>query len=151
MEDADPAVIFRRPLPPARRRALQAFAQRLGRELARGRPFLCLITGDRELRRLNRRFLGKDYPTDVLSFPWAEGPDAEAGLGEMAISLERARRQARRFGHSTDQELRVLMLHGLLHLLGMDHTRDRGRMARLEARWRRRLEMPAGLTERVRR
>ena len=104
-------------------------------EVAQGRPFDCLITGDAELRRLNREFLGKDYPTDVLSFP---GPDpAEAAathrrpaaarpLGDIAISFPRARAQARAFGHDTGQEIQILMLHGLLHLLGMDHD-DRRR------------------------
>jgi len=72
-------------------------------------------------------------------------------LGDIAISFARARAQARAFGHDTGQEVRVLMLHGLLHLLGMDHTADSGRMARAEKRWRARLGLPTGLIERVRR
>lgn len=155
MADPDSIVIFRRPPRPVQRRPLEQFALRLCREVARGRSFLCLITDDRELRRLNRRFLGKDWPTDVLSFPAparsAAAPlPGQPGLGEIAISAQRAARQARRLRHSRDAELRILMLHGLLHLLGMDHSRDRGRMARAEARWRRKLGLPAGLTERVR-
>jgi probable rRNA maturation factor len=67
----------------------------------------------------------------------------------VAISLPRARAQARAFGHSITQEIRVLMLHGVLHLLGMDHATDRGRMARAEKRWRTRLALPNGLIERV--
>ncbi len=117
-------------------------------EVAGERPFTCLITGDGELRRLNRQFLGKDYPTDVLSFPAGE----EGGtLGEIAISARRAAVQARERGHSVEEEIGILMLHGVLHLLGMDHERDRGRMARAETRWRKALGLPGGLIERVRR
>jgi probable rRNA maturation factor len=70
-------------------------------------------------------------------------------LGDIAISYQRARAQARDFGHSTDQEIRVLLLHGVLHLMGMDHESDGGRMARAEKRWRAALGLPAGLIERV--
>ncbi len=152
MSDPDSTVIFRRAPRRLDRARVEAFAERLRREVARGRPFLCLISGDAELRRLNRRFLGKDRPTDVLSFPSPpRRPCEEPGprpLGEIAISADRAARQARRFGHSLEEEIAILMLHGLLHLKGMDHTRDQGRMARAEARWRRRLGLPASLTER---
>ena len=121
------------------------FARHLRERVARGRDFHCLITTDAELRRLNRDFLGLDYPPDVLSFP-AGNRDR---LGDLAISLPRARAQARRFGHSVRQEIRILMLHGLLHLMGMDHERDGGRMARAEKRWRGKLGLPHGLIERV--
>jgi probable rRNA maturation factor len=136
------------------RRAIERFARRLEVEVAQGCPFDCLIADDAELRRLNREFLGEDYPTDVLAFP-APGPTREsrgypARLGDIAISFPRARAQARAFGHDTGQEIQVLMLHGLLHLLGMDHTTDGGRMARVEKRWRARLGLPDGLIERVR-
>lgn len=109
---------------------------------------MCLITDDRELRRLNREFLGKDYATDVLSFP--QGGDAGA-LGEIAVSVQRAAEHAAGFGHDCETEIRILMLHGLLHLLGMDHETDRGRMAGAETRWRRKLGLPTGLIERTRR
>jgi probable rRNA maturation factor len=138
-------VTFRRVPADFGRRAIERFARRLQVEVARGRPFDCLIAGDAELRRLNRKFLGKDYPTDVLAFP-AAGPH----LGDIAISFPRARAQARAFGHDTGQEIQILMLHGLLHLLGMDHATDGGRMARAEKRWRARLGLPTGLIERVR-
>jgi probable rRNA maturation factor len=141
------SVTFRRSVadvPPA---TLQRFARRLQRELAKGRPFDCLITGDAEMRRLNSRYRGKDLPTDVLSFPSA--PEAYPHLGDLAISLARARVQAREFGHTTAEELRILMLHGLLHLLGMDHEDDSGRMARAEKRWRKRLGLANSLIERV--
>jgi probable rRNA maturation factor len=82
-----------------------------------------------------------------LRFP---GPRRGPHLGDIAISFARARAQARAFGHDTGQEVRILMLHGLLHLLGMDHTTDGGRMARAEKRWRARLGLPIGLIERVR-
>ncbi len=122
------------------RRGLELFARRLRDEVAGARGFECLVTDDRELRRLNEQFLGKDYPTDVLSFPEPES----GGLGEIAISVERAAEQARRYGHRPDDEIRILMLHGVLHLLGMDHEADRGAMARAEKGWRRRLGLPAG-------
>jgi probable rRNA maturation factor len=71
-------------------------------------------------------------------------------LGDLAISLARARAQARQFGHPIEQEVEILMLHGLLHLLGFDHETDRGQMARAEKRWRTRLGLATGLIERVR-
>jgi len=71
-------------------------------------------------------------------------------LGEIAISFERAKEQAGEFGHSVIQEIEILMLHGLLHLLGMDHEADRGQMSRSERKWRASLGLPAGLIERVR-
>ena len=142
----DLLVFLRSPRTLARRR-LAASARELRETVAGGRGFLCLVTDDRELRRLNRQFLGKDEPTDVLSFP-EPGPDGF--LGEMAISVDRARDQARAGGHSLDDEMRILMLHGLLHLLGMDHAADWGLMARAEKRWRKKLGLPSGLIERAR-
>jgi probable rRNA maturation factor len=132
-----------------RPRAIRRFARRLEREVAKGRAFDCLIAGDAELRRLNREFRGKDYATDVLSFP-SSGPKAASRLGDLAISLVRARAQARALGHTTEDEVRILMLHGLLHLLGMDHESDNGRMERAEKRWRTLLALPNGLIERAR-
>ena len=143
-------VTFRRVPADLSRRAIERFARRLQMEVAQGRPFDCLITGDAELRRLNLKFLGNDYPTDVLSFPGPRPPTPGPHLGDIAISFPRARAQARAFGHDTGQEVQILMLHGLLHLLGMDHATDGGRMARAEKRWRGRLGLPTGLIERVR-
>lgn len=142
-------ITFRR-VPDELRRTVERFARRLEAEVTRGRRFDCLITSDAELRRLNRQFRGKDSATDVLSFP--VGPPLPNGgslLGDLAISLPRARSQAREFGHGTEQEIQILMLHGVLHLLGMDHETDRGRMARAEKRWRARFGLPNGLIERV--
>ena len=137
-------VTFRRAPETLRRRSIERFARILQERLAQGRAFACLITGDAELRRLNREFRGKDAPTDVLSFPAAAGH-----LGDIAISVSRARAQARAFGHTVEQEIQILMLHGVLHLLGMDHETDRGRMARAEKRWRSSFGLPDGLIERV--
>ena len=130
---------------------LERFARRLAAAVAGGREFHVVVTGDAELRRLNREFRGRDEATDVLSFPAArEMPGAGKGLGDIAISAARARAQAREFGHRTEEEIRILMLHGVLHLAGMDHESDGGRMARAERRWRRVLGLPGGLIERVR-
>ncbi|HWC95362.1 MAG TPA: rRNA maturation RNase YbeY [Candidatus Sulfopaludibacter sp.] len=138
-------VTFRRVPAALRRPAIQKFARQLELTVSKGKSFDVLITGDAELRRLNRDFRGMDYATDVLSFPSAH----PSSLGDLAISLGRARAQARQYGHSTEQEVQILMLHGLLHLLGLDHETDAGRMARAEKRWRTRLGLPNGLIERV--
>jgi probable rRNA maturation factor len=107
-----------------------------------------LLADDRTLRRLNREFRGKDKATDVLSFPAAE--DVRGDLaGDLAISLETAERQASEQGHSLRDEVRVLLLHGLLHLSGMDHETDRGEMAATEAELRERLKLKSGLIARV--
>src|SRR5579872_4169183 len=100
----DSTVTFRRVT--VNRRPIQAFARRLQQLVGKGRPFDILITGDAELRRLNRTFRGQDYATDVLSFP-TPGPT----LGDLAISAMRARAQAREFGHSPETEIQILMLH----------------------------------------
>lgn len=110
---------------------------------ARGSVTIALVP-DARVRALNRRFRRKDRPTDVLSFP-AEEPDH---LGDIVIAAGVARRQARHEGHSLRVEVRVLALHGLLHLLGYDHERDAGRMARVERRLRREGGLPLGLLER---
>lgn len=148
MPGLDSAVLFLRAGAGLNRRQVRNFARRLSAGVAGGRPFECLITDDGELRRLNRSFLGRDYATDVLAFPSAE---PGSSLGQIAVSADRAAAQARQFGHTLEEEIGILMLHGLLHLLGMDHRRDGGRMAREERRWRRELGLPGGLIERARR
>jgi len=142
----DPLLIFAVRTPGVDRRALRQFASRLMEETAGGRPFCCRITTDKEVRELNRRFRGEDRPTDVLSFP---SGDALGSLGDIAIAWPYASRQAALIGHPPETELRILLLHGLLHLLGHDHETDGGRMRRLEERWRRRLGLPCGLTARA--
>ena len=101
------------------------------------RSFGVRFASDRELRRVNRDFRGKDYATDVLSFPGESGPDGDH-LGDVLISVPVARRQAAAAGHPVERELRILLLHGLLHCLGYDHETDGGEMERLEKRLRRR-------------
>lgn len=127
----------------AEKRLLTDFARELSRRIVAGRVFDCLIADDVELQRLNLAFLGNDYPTDVLSFP------VENALGEIAISVERATAQAFAFGHTPIDEIRILMLHGLLHLSGMDHENDHGEMARAEARWRAQFRLPETLIART--
>ena len=154
MASDDHPVLFRRAGSTIRRALAKQFARQLRDEVAEGRPFSCLITDDSELRRLNNEFLGKDYPTDVLSFPADKEPrpsgSGASQLGDIAISADRAAEQARRFGHTLDDEIRVLMLHGVLHLMGMDHEGDRGAMARAEKLWRKKLGLPSTLIERTR-
>lgn len=147
MPDPSNTVLFRRVSRRLSRLSLRECAARLQRQVAGGGRFCCLLTDDRELRRLNRQYLGRDYPTDVLAFP---SPDSDVFLGEIAVSLQRAAAQARAYGHSLEDEAAILMLHGLLHLLGMDHERDRGQMARAELRWRKKLGLPSSLIERAR-
>jgi len=141
------SLLFRHPASGVRRTPLREFLAELERRVTRGKSFDCLVSDDRELRALNRQFRGKNHPTDVLSFPSASSNDS---LGEIAISLDRARAQAAEHGHSIDDELRILMLHGALHLAGLDHESDNGEMARAERRWRKHFGLPAGLIDRTR-
>jgi probable rRNA maturation factor len=137
---------------PARAPGLAAWLRRVAPARARGEVSVALVP-DRVIRRLNREYAGIDRATDVLSFPAAPLPAASpapAGLGDVVIATGVARRQARDAGHSYATELRVLALHGLLHLLGYDHHDDGGRMARVETRLRRKGGLPAGVIERAR-
>ena len=120
-----------------RRADVAGFLNRLERDVA-GREIGAVVVSDAAIRRYNRQYRRINQATDVLSFE----PD------DLVISAETARRQARRLGHSVEDEMKVLALHGTLHLMGYDHERDKGRMARAERRWRRRLGLPAALTER---
>ena len=127
------------------------------------------MVSDARVRALNRRYRGVDRPTDVLSFPARDWPQStpssrktpskrasarlanaagESFLGDIVIARGVARRQAREAGHGEVTEIQVLALHGLLHLLGYDHERDSGAMARLERRLRRKGGLAAGLIER---
>ena len=106
-----------------------------------------LLAKDATLRRLNRSFRGKNTATDVLSFPAAESGVGVAG--DLAISLETAERQAKQFDHSLRDEVRVLLLHGVLHLAGFDHEKDAGEMAAREAELRRELGLESSLIARV--
>jgi probable rRNA maturation factor len=107
-----------------------------------------LLTTDAAIQTLNRDFRRKNKPTDVLSFPAADISRGEVA-GDMAISVQTAREQAREQGHSLGIEIKVLMLHGLLHLAGFDHEKDNGEMARKERALRAKLALPLGLIERA--
>jgi probable rRNA maturation factor len=98
---------------------------------------------------LNRRFRGKDRATDVLSFSAAADDARKRFAGELAISAEMAAENARAFGHPAAVEIKVLVLHGVLHLAGYDHERDGGEMARCEEELRARLGLPPGLIGRT--
>lgn len=101
-----------------------------------------LISGNKCLQELNRRFRRKNKPTDVLSFPRPIG-------GDIAISADIARENAALYGHAAAVELKILVLHGMLHLAGHDHESDNGKMARLEMRLRTQLKLPASLIDRT--
>jgi len=107
-----------------------------------------LLAGDATLRRLNRDFRAKDKSTDVLSFP-APSDFIGTHAGDLAISLQTAQRQATEQGHTLSDEIRVLLLHGLLHLSGMDHETDSGEMAARESDLRKSLKLASGLIDRV--
>ncbi len=143
--DTDPLLIFRRAPRRLNRPRLRAFAETLRTRVATGHSFCAMLTGDDDVRDLNRDFLDKDEPTDVLSFP---ARDPSESLGDIAISWQRAREQAAARGHAIEDEIEILMLHGLLHLLGYDHETDQGQMRRAESRWRKALDLPATLIER---
>ena len=107
-----------------------------------------LVTSSAEMQALNKRFRGKDRPTDVLSFPAAPEAAAET-VGEIAISAEIAAKNARTLGHTVAEEIKILVLHGILHLRGYDHEHDSGEMARSESQLRALLRLPVGLIERT--
>jgi len=149
---------------PASAPGLAAWLRRIAPRAARGTVAIALVS-DSRIRALNRTYRRKNYATDVLSFPASDPPRARglttgsAGpqppaasseLGDIVIATGVARRQARAAGHSERTELRVLALHGLLHLLGYDHERDGGRMRRVERRLRREGGLREGLIERAR-
>ena len=137
-------------------RGLAAWLRRVAPRSARGAVTVVLVS-DPRMRALNRTYRGKDYATDVLSFVGEtclgrKGqpiPPLQPNLGDIVIARGVARRQARAAGHRELDELRLLALHGLLHLLGYDHERDNGRMRRVERRLRRTGGLREGLIERA--
>ena len=136
---------------PARASGLSAWLVRVAPASARGEITLALVS-DPRIRELNKRFRHKDSSTDVLSFPEdARVPRPALRLGDIVIAADTARRQAREAGHPYAVELKILALHGLLHLLGYDHESpsDRGRMARMERRLRAKGGLREGLIERA--
>lgn len=150
--------------PIAAARGLGPWLSRIAPARARG-DLTVAIVSDGRMRALNRAYRGKDYATDVLSFPATEpvedrarkpdrGPHLRRNLvsflGDVVIAGGVAARQADEAGHSLRVELRILALHGLLHLLGYDHETDAGEMARVEARLRKKAGLQEGLIERTR-
>lgn len=131
---------------------LRVFVQQVAKSmrLGRGNFNVCLVD-DKEIERLNSSFRKKARPTDVLSFAWEQGSNhRQSGklcdefrdfLGDIIISAETARRNAQAEGHSTQNEVRWLILHGLLHLKGYDHEKDHGEMKALELSLRDKLKI----------
>lgn len=140
-------IILETPVAGITQRGLKLFLARAQRAVRLRGEVNVLLASSARLRRLNRDFRAKDAVTDVLSFPASAGNGI---AGDIAISAPLARRQARSLSHSPAQEVKLLLLHGLLHLAGYDHERDQGQMARRELRLRRRLNLPVGLIERSR-
>ena len=139
-------IIFRRPVTGLSQTTLARFVARAKDAMRLRYPVNVLVTGNREMREMNHRFRQKNRETDVLSFPAGNGLAGFAG--DIALSAEMAARNARCLGHTTAQEIKILVLHGLLHLAGYDHEQDHGEMGRKEARLRRALGLPTGLIER---
>ena len=127
--------------------ALERFVARARRAAGLQGAVNVLVTSNAEMKSLNRRFRGNDKPTDVLSFP-AAADGAKQFAGDIAISAELAAQNARSLGHAPGVEVKILTLHGILHLRGYDHEHDNGQMARREHKLRRELNLPNGLIER---
>jgi probable rRNA maturation factor len=144
-------VILRKRIAGLSASSLERFVRRARHELRLRDSVNVLVTSSAVLRALNRRFRGKDKTTDVLSFPSPQMVRKPARVaGELAISLDIARENANHLGHSVAEEVKILVLHGILHLAGFDHERDHGEMAREEARLRQKLSLNTGLLERSR-
>ncbi|HEX9112456.1 MAG TPA: rRNA maturation RNase YbeY [Terriglobales bacterium] len=141
-------VIFNKPVAGLTKLALTRFIARARRAAGLRGTVNVLLTTNAEMKSLNRRFRGKNKATDVLSFPPA--PDANKEFaGDIAISAEIATQNVRDLGHDSAVEVKILTLHGILHLSGYDHERDHGQMARREQQLRRELRLPVGLIERA--
>jgi probable rRNA maturation factor len=138
------SVSFRKQLPGISVLSLSRFLSRAKVEARVSGEVNVLVTGSSEMRKLNRDFRGKDKTTDVLSFPSPSGKS-----GDIAISWDIALENARKLGHSPSDELKILILHGTLHLAGHDHERDNGAMRNLEQRLRVKLRLPNSLIERT--
>lgn len=142
-----PTVVLSRRIPGLSERALSAFLTSACRAAGLKGTATVLVTSSHRMRKLNAQFRGKDHSTDVLSFP---SPSFVEGFnGDIAVSGDIAARNARAFGHSVANEVKILVLHGVLHLAGYDHVSDNGEMADRESRLRRKLGLPAALIERA--
>ncbi len=145
--ESKPMVVLRKKLPGVSERALRRFLTRAERAVGLSGEVNVLITTSREVRALNRRYRGKDKPTDVLSFPPLRTIIHDFA-GDVAISADIAAQNSRKLGHAASDEIKILMLHGVIHLAGYDHESDEGQMARKEDRLRRALGLPASLIAR---
>lgn len=141
-------VIFKKRVPDLTELALDRFVARARRAVRLKGTVNVLVTTSAEIKSLNRRFRRSDKPTDVLSFP-ADPAAPQENAGEIAISAEIASKSARTLGHSPAEEVKILVLHGLLHLRGYDHECDNGQMATREKHLRAKLHLPPGLIERT--
>jgi len=143
-------VIFQKRVARLSEPTLRAFLLRAKKAVKLKGTVNLLLTSNTAMRSLNRQFRAKDVPTDVLSFPSPSLPLNQPArtAGDIAISVEIAAQNAGKLGHSTAEEVKILVLHGILHLAGFDHERDNGEMARKEARLRRTLGLPGALIER---
>ena len=127
---------------------LSPWLQRIAPASVSGTLTIALLS-DQKIRNLNRQYRKIDKVTDVLSFPFTRAGAESDYLGDIAIAAGVAKRQAKSAGHSVQNELRLLALHGFLHLLGYDHKSDNGKMALIESRLRRKGGLQEGLIERV--
>lgn len=141
-------VIFQKRMAELTELALGRFVARARRAAGLKGTIDVLVTSSAEMKTLNRRFRGKDKATDVLSFPATADDPRERFAGEIAISAEIATQNARVLGHSPGEEVKILVLHGVLHLQGYDHETDNGQMAQRENQLRAKLRLPLGLIER---
>jgi probable rRNA maturation factor len=128
--------------------AVRKFLDELRSRVAK-RPFTICLVSDRSIRRYNKQYRHQDQSTDVLSFPAGNGAEPPGYLGDILISVETARRSAARFRLALQDEVKILSLHGVLHLMGYDHETDRGRMARAERLWSDRLHLGTNLSARA--
>jgi probable rRNA maturation factor len=135
-------IILQEPLEGVSSTALARFASQAQRLAGVQGEVAVLITGNQHLRKLNRQFRKKDAATDVLSFPREDG-------GDIAVSAQIAAKNALDLGHDLNTELKVLILHGMLHLAGFDHETDKGEMAAREAVLRKKLKLPDSLISRA--
>jgi probable rRNA maturation factor len=141
-------VLFKKRIPGVTEARFQRFVRQAARAVNLCGAVNVLITNDREMRNLNRRFRNKDAATDVLSFPAVPGLPGKLA-GDLAISAETAAANAKLFGHALREEIQILILHGVLHLAGYDHEQDGGRMAKKEERLRAALKLPMTLIART--
>ena len=142
-------IILHKRVPNLTELALARFVTRARRAAGLKGAVEVLLTGNEEMKLLNQRFRRKDKATDVLSFPAAQDNLRKQFAGSIAISAEIAAHNAQALGHTTAEEVKILVLHGILHLRGYDHERDKGQMARRERQLRAQLRLPVGLIERA--